>query len=119
MHISVLHLVIDPAHSQIPPRGPASFIQLVCHKPVSCYASSVTQHHSISTSSLGIRLVLCADLVQATSYPKASCLQRIQFRRKPPVRHAFYPLCRAVVVAVYFTVKMSRGVMGCCPAVAS
>lgn len=38
---------------------------------------------------------------------------------KPPVRHAFCPLYRVLVVAVHFPVKMSQDVMGCCSAIAS
>ena len=94
------------SHRRIPPRGPASPIQLVCHKPVSCNPPSVTQHHSISSSSLGIRLVVCADLVPATSYPEkkkktAVCSEYISGKKATGSGLAFHPLFRAVVAAIF------------------
>lgn len=112
------HHRLKCVRSQIPPRRPASFIQLVWHKPVSCTSLSLN-----ITVSLPICLAwdwrVCTDLASATSFSRASCLQRIHFWRKSPVRHPFWYLFHAVPVTIYFTVKMSRDAIGCCPAIAS
>lgn len=70
-------------HSQTPPRRPASFIQLVCHKPVSCNSLSLN-YIVISSHLLGIKLVCAPILFQLRATRKASCLQRIHFWRKSP-----------------------------------
>lgn len=64
----VLQLLIDLTRSQIPPRGPGSSIQLVCHKPISCNSLSVTQRPSISSSLLGIILVRVCVCVRAPTW---------------------------------------------------
>ena len=96
-NLFILHLHIDLT-CQIPPRGPASSIQLVCHKPVSCNPPSVTQQRRVSSSLLGIRLLCVPTLFQRRAfYPrkkKASCLQRLHFvarARRSGTRFFFNP----------------------------
>lgn len=114
-----LHLIIDlsastvRSHPDDPPRSfnwsdTNLFHAILCHS-TSQYLLLFAWHQT------GVR----ADLVSATSFSKASCLQRIHFWRKSAVRHAFYYLFQAVPVTVYFTVKMSRDAIVCCPAIAS